>query len=48
MAIDMEKSMFSHPLLKNAILIDLLGGEPLLCNDFTEIVAFLASQSEGI
>jgi len=43
MTIDMVKSAFSHSLLKNAILVDLLGGEPLLCNDFIEIVAFLSS-----
>jgi len=43
MTIGIVKSVQSHPLLRNAILFDLLGGEPLLCNDLTEIVAFLAS-----
>jgi MoaA/NifB/PqqE/SkfB family radical SAM enzyme len=44
MTIDFVKLAFSHPLLKNAILVDLLGGEPLLCNDIIEIVAFLSSR----
>jgi len=44
MTIDFIKSAFSHPLLKNVILVDLLGGEPLLCNDIIEIVAFLSSR----
>ena len=43
MTLDIIKRAFTHPILKNAVLVDLLGGEPLLCNDFIEIVAFLSS-----
>ena len=43
MTLDSVRTMFSHPLLKNALVVDLAGGEPLLCNDLTEIIAFLAS-----
>jgi len=41
--LDSVKTMFSHPLLKKAIVVDLLGGEPLLCKDLPEIIAFFAS-----
>ena len=44
MTIEMVQKIFSHPLLKNAVLVDILGGEPLLCNDFINIVAFLSSR----
>jgi MoaA/NifB/PqqE/SkfB family radical SAM enzyme len=42
MTLDSVRTIFSHPLLKNALIVDLVGGEPLLCNDLTEIIAFLA------
>jgi MoaA/NifB/PqqE/SkfB family radical SAM enzyme len=44
MTIGIVKSMFPHPLLNNAVLFDLIGGEPLLCSDLIEIVAFLAGR----
>jgi MoaA/NifB/PqqE/SkfB family radical SAM enzyme len=43
MTIDTVKTIFSHPLLKKALLVDLLGGEPLLCKDIIKITAFLSS-----
>jgi len=43
MTLDSARTIFSHQLLKRALVVDLVGGEPLLCNDLTEIIAFLAS-----
>lgn len=40
---DLEKvkRIFTNPLLANCLLVDLLGGEPLLVEDLDRIVAFL-------
>jgi MoaA/NifB/PqqE/SkfB family radical SAM enzyme len=43
MTLNSVRTIFSHPLLKNALVVDLFGGEPLLCKELTEIIAFLAS-----
>jgi MoaA/NifB/PqqE/SkfB family radical SAM enzyme len=42
--LEIIKKAFVHKLLKNALLVDLLGGEPLLCNDLIPIVKFLSSR----
>jgi len=42
MTLEIIKTVFSHKLCKNALLVDLLGGEPLLCKDLVYIVKFLA------
>jgi len=43
---DFEKvqRIFSSPLFANALLVDLLGGEPLLVKDLPRIVAFLSGR----
>jgi len=39
--LDMVKRLMANPLLKNALLIDLEGGEPLLVEDLDRIVVYL-------
>jgi MoaA/NifB/PqqE/SkfB family radical SAM enzyme len=36
--------IFANPLFANCLLVDLLGGEPLLINDLERIVAYLAKR----
>ncbi len=36
------KQIMKNPLFKNCVLIDLLGGEPLLVKDFVQIIEFLS------
>ncbi len=36
--------IFSNPLFANCLLVDLLGGEPLLVEDFDRIIAFLTER----
>ena len=43
MTLEIIKKIFSHKLCKNSLLVDLLGGEPLLCKDFIHIVKFLST-----
>jgi|TARA_B100002003_G_scaffold251844_1_gene298072 organic radical activating enzyme len=42
--IEIVKQVFTNPLLQNCLLIDLLGGEPLLVKDLEEIVSFLSQR----
>ena len=42
MTLELIKEFFSHKLLKNCMLVDLLGGEPLLCKDIIPIVEYLS------
>jgi MoaA/NifB/PqqE/SkfB family radical SAM enzyme len=44
MTIEMAQQLFSHKYLKRCLLVDLLGGEPLLCKDIVPIVKFLSSK----
>jgi len=41
--IERFKTLFSNPLVNRALLVDLLGGEPLIVKDFMKIVHFLHS-----
>jgi len=43
-SLEKVQRIFSHPLFRNALLVDLLGGEPLLVKDFDRIIAFLTSR----
>lgn len=38
------KRIFTNPLFSNCLLVDLLGGEPLLAEDFDRIVAYLTER----
>ncbi len=42
--LDQTKAILASPLFKHCVLIDLLGGEPLLVNDVDRIVAYLTEQ----
>jgi MoaA/NifB/PqqE/SkfB family radical SAM enzyme len=42
------RRIFENPLFGNCILVDLLGGEPLLVNDLDSIVAFLSGRGHLI
>jgi organic radical activating enzyme len=44
MSLEIIKEAFSHKLLKNCLVVDLIGGEPLLCKDFVPIVKFLSGR----
>jgi MoaA/NifB/PqqE/SkfB family radical SAM enzyme len=44
MTLETIKRAFSHKLLKNCLVADLLGGEPLLCRDIVPIVNFLSQK----
>jgi MoaA/NifB/PqqE/SkfB family radical SAM enzyme len=41
--LDFVKKIFNTPLLKKTLYVNLLGGEPLLCNDIVDIVSYLHS-----
>jgi hypothetical protein len=40
--------IFANPLFANCLLVDLLGGEPLLVDDLEDIVAFLAKRGHMV
>lgn len=42
--LDKVQRIFANPLFANCLLVDLMGGEPLLVQDFDRIVAFLSSR----
>lgn len=42
------QEVFKNPLFRNALLVDLMGGEPLLVKDLDHIVAFLSKQGHII
>jgi len=42
------KRIFANPLFSDCLLVDLLGGEPLLVKDLEEIVAYLAGRGHII
>jgi MoaA/NifB/PqqE/SkfB family radical SAM enzyme len=44
LTLEMIKKAFTHKLLKNVLLVDLAGGEPLLNKDLIPIVKFLSSR----
>lgn len=48
--IDLEKTkrIFSNPLFARCLLVDLLGGEPLLVRDIDRIIAYLAGRGHII
>ena len=48
MNLEKMREAFRSPLLKNALLVDLLGGEPLLVPEIEEIVGFLKSSGHLI
>lgn len=41
LTLERTKQIFNNPLFSNALLVDLLGGEPLLVREFDDIVAYL-------
>ena len=43
-SLEKVQRIFANPLFANCLLVDLLGGEPLLVNDFDRIIAFLTSR----
>ena len=41
LTLERTKEIFNNPLFSNALLVDLLGGEPLLVREFDDIIAYL-------
>ena len=44
LTLEKVKEIFSNKLFKNSLLVDLLGGEPLLVRELDDIVAYLSEQ----
>ncbi|MBF0614206.1 MAG: radical SAM protein [Magnetococcales bacterium] len=42
--LEKTKRIFANPLFANCLLVDLVGGEPMLVEDFDRIVAFLSDR----